>query len=189
MTGDLTNDNYTVTRIDGTWIILGIVTVNNGTGSGSYALGETVTITADAPPAGYKFKTWEITPSVIFTDGTTADSSTAKFTMSASSVTATAIFEQEVGIDPLRMTNYELRVYPNPTHGELYISISDCPTCDIRHAISDITIYDMLGRIQNIGKPEIDKSEIGNQTIDISHLPSGVYFLRAAGQTVKVVKE
>jgi len=69
------------------------VTVNNGTGGGSFAQGTTVTITANAAPSGQRFKQWNVSPTVSFTDGTTAASATAKFTMPAQAVTATAVYE------------------------------------------------------------------------------------------------
>ena len=83
------------------------------------------------------------------------------------------------GIAPRDAEKDMVVIYPNPTTGKLTIQISD-----MRYPISDIEIYDMLGRIQKVGKSEIGKSEI-----DISHLPTGIYFLRVAGGTVKVVKE
>ena len=69
------------------------VTVNEGTGGGYYAENEIVSITAKSDPAGQKFKEWEISSEVIFTNGTTAKSRTVKFSMPADSVTATAIYE------------------------------------------------------------------------------------------------
>lgn len=67
--------------------------VVNGTGSGSYEEGTTVTITADAAPDGQRFKEWGITPSVTFVESTSKTRQTAKFTMPAQPVTATAIYE------------------------------------------------------------------------------------------------
>jgi len=69
------------------------VTVNSGTSGGNFAQGATVTITASGAPAGQRFKQWNISPAVTFTDGTSAASSTAKFTMPAQEVTATAVYE------------------------------------------------------------------------------------------------
>jgi hypothetical protein len=78
--------------------------------------------------------------------------------------------------------NAALQIYPNPTNGELRIgyAISD-------DVISDIVIYDVSGRAQKTAhrKSEIGKSEI---EIDVSHLPNGVYFLRAGNRTAKFVK-
>ena len=69
------------------------VSVNSGTGGGSFAQGAIVTITANAAPAGQRFKQWNISPAVTFMDGTSATSATAKFAMLAQAVTATAVYE------------------------------------------------------------------------------------------------
>jgi hypothetical protein len=67
------------------------VTVTNGTGSGNYAQGETVTITANTPPAGQQFKEWTTaSEGVTFAN---AASSNTTFTMPANAVTVTANFE------------------------------------------------------------------------------------------------
>ncbi|NCC16401.1 MAG: hypothetical protein EOM28_08645 [Clostridia bacterium] len=69
------------------------VVVTNGTGSGSYVRGATITITPYPAPAGKQFKEWSIDPNVIFVDGTSKNNQTAKFTMPAETVTATANYE------------------------------------------------------------------------------------------------
>ena len=70
------------------------VTVTNGTANPDKATaGTTVTLTANAPEAGKQFKEWQVSPSVTFADGTTANDATAKFTMPADDVTATAVYE------------------------------------------------------------------------------------------------
>ena len=69
------------------------VTVTNGTGGGEFAQGATVTITANPAPAGQRFKAWEITPVVTFVEGTSKTHATAKFTMPAEAVEATATYE------------------------------------------------------------------------------------------------
>ena len=77
--------------------------------------------------------------------------------------------------------NYpSLRVYPNPTSGQLIIEMSD-----IEHRVSEIQIFDVVGRkIQS--KIVNLKSKI---TIDISHLPNGMYYLKIDNHVVKFVKE
>lgn len=67
------------------------VTVNNGTGDGSYAKDATVTITADAAPSGQHFKEWTGADSLNFTSGSKT-SATATFTMPANAVTLTATY-------------------------------------------------------------------------------------------------
>ncbi|MCL2819890.1 MAG: Stk1 family PASTA domain-containing Ser/Thr kinase [Oscillospiraceae bacterium] len=68
------------------------VTVVNGSGSGSFFEGVNVQIIANAAPAGQQFKEWIISPAVDFTAGS-ATSTTAAFTMPASPVNVTAVFE------------------------------------------------------------------------------------------------
>jgi hypothetical protein len=46
-----------------------------------------------------------------------------------------------VGIDELRITNYELRVYPNPTRGELRINNEQL-------TMNNVEVYDVFGRKQ-----------------------------------------
>jgi hypothetical protein len=70
------------------------VTVNNGTGDGSYAKDATVTITADAAPSGQHFKEWTGADSLNFTSGSKT-STTATFTMPANAVTLTATYEND----------------------------------------------------------------------------------------------
>jgi len=76
----------------------------NGNDDIFYIAGATVTITADPAPSGQRFKEWDISPAVSFTDGTSKTSVTAKFTMPAGAVTALAVYE---GITP---TTYLLTV-------------------------------------------------------------------------------
>jgi len=68
------------------------VTVTNGTGSGEYAEGEAVTITAYAPETGKQFKAWTGVEGLTFTSGSTT-TETVTFTMPAQNVTVTATYE------------------------------------------------------------------------------------------------
>ncbi|MBQ6987267.1 MAG: hypothetical protein IJQ25_09805, partial [Oscillibacter sp.] len=65
------------------------VTVNNGTGGGDYAANATVTITANDPAPGQRFKEWTGTNSLSFDRTTTP----ATFTMPAGAVSVTATYE------------------------------------------------------------------------------------------------
>ena len=66
------------------------VVVNNGTGGGNYAKGVTVTIKADAPATGKKFKEWTTEDGLTFADLTAAETT---FKMPAKAVTVTATYE------------------------------------------------------------------------------------------------
>ena len=75
----------------------------------------------------------------------------------------------EVGVDELPMTNDELRVYPNPTTGKVYIETE-----------SEIKVYNQQG--------ELLQETFGNQ-VDLSDYPKGVYLLQVNGRLRKVVKQ
>jgi autotransporter-associated beta strand protein len=92
-----------------------------------------------------------------------------------------------VGVEELQVTSYEIQVYPNPTSGEVIIA-----TSDMRYAICDIEIFDVMGRMVFIVGTGHAPS-LQSTTIDISHLPSGVYFLRIHTEngvvTKKIIKQ
>jgi len=82
------------------------------------------------------------------------------------------------GIASTTLSN-QIQVYPNPTSGQLRIE-----TSDLRCAISDVEIYDVIGNlVLNL------KSQISNQTINISHFPASVYFLKITTETGIVSKK
>jgi hypothetical protein len=64
----------------------------------------------------------------------------------------------------------QVKIYPNPTDGQLIIEISD-----MRYEMCDITIYDVYGRKAQVSSL---KSQVSNHQIDLSHLPVGVYFIK-----------
>jgi subtilisin family serine protease len=82
-------------------------------------------------------------------------------------------------------SKYELSIYPNPTSGELIIDNGQLK-------IENVAIYDMMGQsVCSFTRPLVHSS---TTTIDISNLPSGVYFVKVVtdkGDTVirKVVKQ
>jgi hypothetical protein len=59
---------------------------------------------------------------------------------------------------------------------------------DMRYEIGKIEVYDIFGRIQKV---ESRRSQIAPSQIEIniSHLPSGIYFLRVENEVVKIVKQ
>ena len=88
------------------------------------------------------------------------------------------------GVNTLSMEN-NIKVYPNPTQGELKIENGELK-------IGNIEIYDISGRqvlLSSFGEGRGEKSFGGGSVeVDISHLPAGVYFLRVNGNMVKIVK-
>jgi hypothetical protein len=102
--------------------------------------------------------------------------------------------EDEEVIDTVGITtinNFEFRIYPNPTTGELRIE-----TCDMRYEICDMRyeICDVYGRnVSNL------KSQISNHqewqpqadgvVLNISNLTPGIYFLKIQTNNGVVVKK
>jgi len=86
------------------------LTVTNGRGSGSYASGTVVTITANPPPSGEVFQDW--TGATV----TNPDASTTTLTMPASNVTVTATYSGPSTIP-----------FPVTTHPRLWITQNDLP--------------------------------------------------------------
>ena len=98
------------------WKRFPTVTVNNGTGSGSYAKGASVTITANTPETGNKFVEWACSDRLTFTSGN-ATTSTATFIMPAYDVTLTAVFTD-------MMAHYSLSPSENTLNGSGYTDIT-----------------------------------------------------------------
>ena len=89
-----------------------------------------------------------------------------------------------VDIDQLRIKNYELRVFPNPTTGHLTISPAGGGQGVDDLGIENVEIYDMTGRC--VGANLCVRPD---GTIDISHLPNGLYILKIGNQTIKITKK
>jgi len=125
----------------------------------------------------YKFDGWTI-GALVFTEDTIW-----KF---PSNNTLVAKWSKLTGIDE-SLNVADIQIFPNPTTGELRIE-----TSDMRYEISEIEIYDMIGRklISNL-KSQISslKSQISNQTIDISHLSAGIYFLKIQTEKGTIIKK
>jgi hypothetical protein len=86
-----------------------------------------------------------------------------------------------------------LRVYPNPTSGELIVNNEQL-------TIENIEIYDVVGQCVYTSPSPSKGGEkmprisplsegVGEVNIDVSHLAKGIYFLKVDGKTVKFVKE
>lgn len=70
---------------------------------------------------------------------------------------------------------YGFGVYPNPTNG--MITVSGCQT-------GDYYINNLMGQTLMTGQINVE-----NQQIDISELPTGLYFITVANQTLKLIKQ
>ena len=88
----------------------------------------------------------------------------------------------DVSIMEYQATN--LRIYPNPTTGQLHVTVEDGFKTRLYDESADYTIYSVTGQL-------IMRGELQGETaiIDITYLPTGIYYLQVAGEMVKVVKE
>jgi len=86
----------------------------------------------------------------------------------------------------VEMDNYlSLRVYPNPTNGQLTISLPN-PSEGGAYEMENVEIYDVVGKKQKI----IINYQLSTiHSIDVSHLANGIYFLKVNNKVVKFVKQ
>jgi hypothetical protein len=82
------------------------------------------------------------------------------------------------GLEPVRGNSSHMRLYPNPATNAVFIS-SDGDA----EKISSMIVYDLAGQRMEVQR---HTGFSGNETLDISRLPNGIYLLKigyASGQT------
>jgi len=166
-----------------------ITTTSLPNGTVGTAYNQTLTATGDTPitwsivkdslPAGLTISTG----GTIF--GTPSAVGTYKFTVKASNLFGDDTKELSITIGTVGIVETaslpSIQVFPNPTNGQ--IRITGYPISDMR--LSDIKIYDIVGKKQESRISEIGQSEI---VLDISHLANGLYFLKVDGKVFKIIK-
>ena len=82
-------------------------------------------------------------------------------------------FCQQINIEDVNIEKID--IFPNPTNSQLTIRNEEL-------GILDINIFDLMGKI-------VLKEQITNEiNIDISHLQSGIYFLKINNKITKIIK-
>jgi hypothetical protein len=86
---------------------------------------------------------------------------------------------RQVSITDKNLGINHINIFPNPTTGELRIT-----NYELR--MGEPEIFDVMGRKQKVesGKQKTDDEIV----IDISHLHSGIYFLKLNNQTFKIIR-
>lgn len=87
-------------------------------------------------------------------------------------------FVAALGLD--QFANNDFAIYPNPTSGLITVSLADN-----QDTLASIVVYDVLGKtIRSV------KANTTTETIDLSELHSGVYFIEVTtGTNLKMVKK
>jgi len=90
---------------------------------------------------------------------------------------------------PIYSQNAKLMVCPNPTKGQLTISLPN-PSEGGAYEAETVEIFNIVGqKLLSQNSPFEGGSGMSEITIDISHLANGMYYLKVNGKTVKFVKQ
>jgi len=145
----------------------------NGTGTANPNIapaGTPISLTATPANSGYVFDRWEIIDGVAINNN--------EFTMPNRNVIIKATFKEANDFVQTLHATSPLNVYPNPTNGILHIVAEDAGATNAL----PVQIYDIYGR-------EIVNCQLSIvNSIDISHLENGLYFLKIGNKTVKIIK-
>jgi hypothetical protein len=135
-------------------------------GSGTYNIDDNVTVFAIAKEK-YHFVNWTINNVVVSTD--------AAYSFVANNpVSLVAVFKYGQGVDDMEETT-GFKVYPNPATNELTITNYEFEINNEQLTMNNVEIYDIYGR--KISSHHLIPSS-SNHLINISHLSSGVYFIK-----------
>jgi hypothetical protein len=167
-------DNYEIaTGIDVTVTVsmpIYLATVINGTGSGSYEVGATVTIVANAAPAGQQFKEWTTASAgVTFAN---ANSASTTFEMPANAVEVTATYEPKTttAVEAQSIVSLKARSH----NGVLYVSGLVAGKAWSVYSISGSLVYQGTAG-----------SEEASVTLNV---PTGIYVVVQGKGRVKVAR-
>jgi len=145
--------------------------VNNGTGSGSYAAGSIVDITANTPPTGTIFDRWSGDVANV------ANVDSAKTTIILNeNATITAFYKIITGLDSILKLHSNI-LYPNPAEGQFTLKM----TCNEPY---NVTLINLKGEIERKWQ-----KLTGNTTLDCSQHPQGIYILQIQGDKLMIHKK
>ncbi len=135
-------------------------------GAGVYDAGATVSLTGYVMGGELSFVYW------ILESGDTLYDNPYTFVLN-SDRTITAVFHNSNGIGELRIKNEELRIYPNPASDKVTVVWNEALSIKNEEFV---TVMDVNGR--TVHTQAIKQS--GNQaiTLDVSALPSGLYYVK-----------
>jgi uncharacterized repeat protein (TIGR02543 family) len=149
------------------------LSVNNGTGSGQYEAGTSVSISADPPATGKVFDKWTGGNGGTFAD---ANSSSTSFTMPANTASVTATYKDDIPDGVEQVGGSEIIVY------------SEGSSLIVKSAVemTAIEVYSASGQL-------VRKMSLNGFEIRIDNLPIGVLLVRISHkggkiETKKIIK-
>lgn len=170
---------YTVTNLCGSAVTAKPVTVNalpaSGTitGFSSVCIGSNITLTPSEPGGTWAASNGNATVNaagiVTGVSAGTVDVSYTNTNTCGSASTGTTITVNDCALSVSNVSGTEVMLYPNPVVHSFTISSAD--------GIRSLSISNLMG--QEILKNSYDKKEV---SINIGHLPSGIYMLRVNDQ-------
>jgi len=122
-----------------------------------------------------------------FTSNTLATSRVATIVISGSGKSDSVTVTQDGYVSAPSLYELNITIYPNPVKDNLFIKFNDAILSDI-----SISLVDVSGRLiiqRNFKHIDLDKEE----TLDLSSIKSGIYFIEIRSEKVsrvyKIIKE
>jgi arylsulfatase A-like enzyme len=159
------------TRIDAIQLIdtnigpLYTLLVNEGNGDGDYPSSVSVNITAQTPPNGQIFDKWIVesgSPSIA-----DVNASNTSVILGEGSASITATYKSTVSAESLKISDYSVEIYPNPSSNLFQIELP------IYTRQSKFEIYNTMGCLVQSGNLESKHS-----SIDMQNSSKGIYILK-----------
>ena len=152
-------------------------------GGGSFSSGSTVLIQA-TPNSGYRFVRWS--------ENGTEVSTSASFSFEANNnrtLVAEFALEGETGLFDIRRES--LSVYPNPTQGELWLTVPEPVEGTVESIAAEVLVYNANGQLlQRVpARAASTGSAASRVSIDLNGYPSGLYIVRVGNAVAKVMKQ
>jgi len=90
-------------------------------------------------------------------------------------------YSKLVAVNDVKERATSISLWPNPTSGSVYVKVENVE-------LNEVEVYNTMG--QNVSsRVFIQKSGENQFTVDLSSLPTGIYFVRTPNATAKVMKQ
>ena len=134
--------------------------------------------------ANFKWSSGDDTRNIVVNPKRTTTYQLEVFKDGFSDVDEVTIYVENCFNDSVKLNEFTLKVYPNPSNGQINMNIADAI------GISNLMIYDLNGRMLHTEKINTQYSVV-EKTIDLSHFPKGMYLIKVSNyeksQVVKII--